>query len=287
MMIIVGGIILAVAVFAGRSLFRDDKNSGNTEQVPSIASIAAPDVHSLLIDPNDLDHVLFGSHSGIQESRDGGFTWHAGTLKNADAMSMAVSPNAPQTLYTVGHDVFQISSDGGQSWQALSPNLPSTDIHAFTQDPKQPERLFAFVMGAGVYRSDDGGKTWQELPVQPGEGSPSALASNGDALYATTQFGITVSLDHGASWTPLPNQPSGVAISLVAPASNPELLYAGTLSGLAKSTDRGQSWSTVGQFGYPTLALMAAPSNPHRVIAITQTGAVYRSDDGGESWIKP
>jgi len=70
-----------------------------------IATLNAPDVHSLLIDPVNPDRVLFGSHAGVQESLDGGLTWQPGTLRNADAMSMAVSPKEATTLYVAGHDV--------------------------------------------------------------------------------------------------------------------------------------------------------------------------------------
>lgn len=108
--------IAAVAVIvAGFAIWRAVPAFGGEQSgaAQSIATLDAPDVHSLLIDPTDPDHVLFGSHAGIQESRDGGFTWQPGALQNADAMSMATSSKEPATLFVAGHDVFLVSRDGG------------------------------------------------------------------------------------------------------------------------------------------------------------------------------
>lgn len=253
-----------------------------------IARVEAPDVHSLLVDPTDPDRVLFGSHAGIQESRDGGFTWEQGGLANADAMSVAASPENPSTLYVAGHDVFLVSRDGGETWQPVAHDLPGTDLHAFAQDPTDPRRLYALVVGAGVFASEDGGTTWAPLPSQPpGVGGHGALATDGENLYAVTQAGIVASRDRGASWEALPAQPGAGVIALAAPAASPRTLYAGTTAGLAKSADGGASWIPVGPADVPVLALGVGPADPGRLLVVDDTGAVYRSDDAGASWAAP
>ncbi len=146
--------------------------------VAPIATLDTPDFHSLLVDPTDPDHVLFGSHSGIQESHDGGFTWRDGTLRGADAMQLTASAGAQGTVYATGHDVFQVSRDGGEIWQPQVHNLPGTDIHGFAQDPGDPRRLYASVAGEGLFASGDGGQTWAPLPDQPA--GSSALAAGAE-----------------------------------------------------------------------------------------------------------
>jgi photosystem II stability/assembly factor-like uncharacterized protein len=259
--------------------------SNSTGAIQPIATLTTPDFHSLLVDPLDVEHIFFGSHAGVQESRDGGFTWKEGSLADADAMQLAASPNLPATLYATGHDVFQVSRDGGQTWQPWAHNLPGTDIHGFAQDPTDPDRLYAFVVGAGTFTSADGGTTWTALPTQPpGGGVPHALAASSTALYAATQVGIVASSDQGASWTPLSAQPSGQVLSIAIPVTDPQTFYVGTPNGLEKSTDGGATWTPLGPQGVPVLALAVAPSDPARILLVSDGGAVYRSDDGGLTW---
>lgn len=276
-------VLLGLGVWSVMS--SSGNGAGTAGNVQPIATISAPDVHSLLVDPQDPEHILFGSHSGVKESHDGGFSWEDGELRNVDAMQLTSSPAAPETFYATGHDVFQVSRDGGQSWQPVSHNLPSTDIHGFAQDPSDPQRLYAFVVGAGIFTSQDGGTTWAALPSQPpGGGMHLALASDGSALYAATGEGLLTSTDQGATWSPLPAQPSGQIISLAIPASDPQTLYAGTPNGLEKSTDGGKTWTALEPQGVPVIALTVPSANPDQVLFVSDTGAVYRSDDGGVTW---
>lgn len=278
------GVIVGVLV----SWWMLTNSRSDAEAAQPIAVLDAPDYHSLLIDPQDVDHVLFGSHSGIQESRDGGFTWQTGSLLNADAMIMAASPNAPETIYVAGHDVLQASHDGGASWQPVAHNLPGTDIHGFAQSPADPQRLYAFVVGFGGLTSPDGGATWEPFGSQPPGSSYLVLASNGTDLYAATDAGISKSSDHGASWEVLEEQPGQVTIfSLAVSADDPQAIYAGTPIGLIRSRDGGESWITVGPRGVPVLAIAVTPGDSARILILSDEGSVYRSDDGGTTWQSP
>ena len=250
-----------------------------------IATLDAPDFHSLLVDPRDADHILFGSHAGIQESRDGGKTWDQGNLRNVDAMSMATNTNAADTLYVAGHDVFQVSHDAGRTWQSLVHNLPGTDIHSFSQDPIDPKLLYAFVAGAGSFVSKDGGTAWEPLPTQPpGEGMQVVLASGVETLFAATGQGIHVSRNQGATWQLLSAQPTGQVISLAVPANDPQTVYVGSPSGIQLSIDGGATWVALGPEGVPVLAIALTPTNPGQIIFVSNDGDVFRSDDGGATW---
>lgn len=277
--IVVGGIALwrAVPVFGG----------GQTAAIQPIAILETPDVHALLIDPANPDRIFFGSHAGMLESIDGGYTWQAGALQNADAMSMAASPVDPTTLYVAGHNVFLVSRDGARTWQPVEHDLPGADIHAFAQDPRDPRRLYALVVGAGVLTSADGGTTWDLLPTQPpGVAGHAALATNGKVLYAATGAGLVSSSDGGTTWESR-SPADWTALSLAMTVDEENTLYAGTDSGVGRSVDGGLSWSELGPGDTPILALAVAPADPNRMLIVDDRGAVYRSDDGGNSWQAP
>ena len=262
-----------------------NNREGTAGSAQPIAALNTPDFHSLLVDPQDPEHLVFGSHSGIHESHDGGFTWEAGALRDTDAMQLSASPNAPATIYATGHDVFQVSRDGGQTWQPLEHNLPGTDIHGFAQDLADPQRLFAFIVGAGVYTSRDGGTTWAPLTAQPPGGSMHvALAANGGSIYAATGAGLMVSRDGGQSWDSVETQPSGQIMSLAIAASDPRTLYAGTPNGLTRSSDGGASWIDLGPDGVVALAVAVTPTDADRVFLLSDQCGIFRSDDAGATW---
>jgi photosystem II stability/assembly factor-like uncharacterized protein len=269
-----------IVVFVGLWQFWPSRDS--KEQAEPIASLNAPDFHSLLIDATNPDRLLFGSHVGIQESNDGGFTWSPGGLSNQDAMQLTSSPTAPLTVYATGHDVFQVSVDGGITWQPQSHNLPGTDIHGFAQDPGDSRRMFALVSGFGLFGSTDGGGTWQPLPSQPaGIGVLSAAANK---LFAVAGQQVHVSADGGASWATLTSIPRVQVLSLTVSASDPSVMFAGTTDGLLRSTDGGTARSELGPAGRAILAVAVSPTDAQQVVFVTDTGDVYRSDDQGETW---
>jgi len=250
--------------------------------ITSIAVLDTPDFHSLLVDPANPDRILFGSHAGIQESRDGGFTWADGTLRDTDAMQLTTNPDAPETIYATSHDVFQVSQDGGQTWQPQAHDLLGTDIHGFAQDPGDSRRLYASVVGMGTFTSGDGGATWQSLPDQPaGSG---VLAAGPGILYSGAGPDVVASRDGGVTWDVLATLRSGQVISLAVSSGDPQTIYAGTPNGIARSTDGGETWTERGPEGVPILAVAVSPADSGQVFGISSEGAVYHSDDGGESW---
>jgi photosystem II stability/assembly factor-like uncharacterized protein len=279
-------LLIGIGLIAWRAIFPVmDTGADNKIGGQPIATLDSPDFHSLLVDPQDPNHIMFGSHAGIQESYDGGFTWQTGNLRNVDVMQLASSPNAPRTIYATGHDVFQISRDGGQSWQPQVHNLPGSDIHGFAQDSAQTQRLYAFIVGRGVLTSVDGGMSWVSIANQPpGSGAHVALASGDGVVYAARDMGIAVSEDSDQFWSMLPTQPSSQVISMALPTNDSKMIYVGTVTGLIKSTDGGISWMDLGPNEVPVLAFAVTPTNPDRVFVVSDEGALYRSDDGGVTW---
>lgn len=284
----IAGIVFPLIAISGLAWWTAF-GSARTESIAvdgssGIATVETPDVHSLMIDPSNQEHIFFGSHAGLKESADGGYSWYDGTLRDTDAMSVIASPEGSSSLYVAGHDVLEKSPDNGKTWQPVTHDLPATDIHAFAQDPTNPLHLFAFVVGQGIFSSSDGGATWTLLPTQPSGESTVALATNGSVLYAVTETGIQETRDAGAVWALLPASPGGTLLSLAITMSQPDVIYVATDRGLMKTNDRGQTWVAVGPATTAVAAVAVAPGNPLRILFVTSNGVVYRSDDGGAVW---
>lgn len=283
----IAAVVLAIAV-AGVLYFM----SRRAADAQALATLKTADFHALAFSPDDPNVVFFGHHNGVLRSDDGGRTWRSLVdRRNFDAMNLAVNPASPGQVYLAGHDVFQVSSDGGASWRPVSHNLPGTDIHGFTMSPEDPNRLFALVVGHGLYRSADGGRTWmgvtEDLP-----NDVMALGSAGgnpDVLYAgSMRSGVLRSADGGQHWAP---GSDGLnmrgAMALAVDPSVRQTVYAGLQGGLAKSTDDGATWRLLPFPGRDVVALAVSRARPNTILAVSaqnREGLVYRSSDGGQTW---
>ena len=205
--------------------------------------------------------------------------------------AIAIAPSDPRTIYvgsgeglqrpdlSVGDGIYK-STDGGATWRHLGGGLrDGQQIPAIIVDPRDPNRLFAAVLGhpyganeeRGIFRSTDGGETWQKV------------------LYRDENTG-------GMDLAFAPNNPQIVFAVLWSARQAPwEAGWVLTKNnGLYKSTDGGTTWRQL-TAGLPTaeeelgrIGLATSASEPGRLYAILgagrDKGGVYRSDDGGESW---
>ncbi len=280
-------IVLAAITAIGFSLRSSGRDSGG-----AIATLQTGDFHALAFSPDDRNIVFFGHHNGIMRSDDGGRTWAPLVdRQNFDAMGLAVGRANGRQVYLAGHNIFQVSADGGASWQPVIHNLPGTDIHGFAMSPDDPNRLYAFVAGHGVFQSADAGRTWQALAGRAPMDVMGLAVTSGDpaTLYASSMSqGVLRSTDGGQTWASPTNGPSSVFALAVDPSAR-QTVYAGGANGIYKSTDGGTTWS---QLPFPSnnvAALAVSPAQPSVVLAIAvqgQKGLVYRSADGGQSWGK-
>ena len=238
--------------------------------------------------PGDpMTYYFGGTGGGIWKTTDAGLNWKNcsdGFLKSGSVGAIAVAPSDVNVLYvgmgehavrgvmtSHGDGVYK-STDGGQSWKAIG--LPNArHIAAIRIHPKNPDLVYVAVQGAlygpsqdrGVYRSTDGGQSWERIHFV--------------------------------------NETTGAA-DLSMDATNPRILYAGMWdhqrypwkvrsggpgSGIWKSVDGGNTWKQL-KNGLPEemgkVAVDVSPANPMRVFANIEAekGGVYRSDDGGQSW---
>ncbi len=280
--LVVGGLIGAVLLWSARGLRSGGEGGGSPEP---IGRLRTQDFHSLAFSPLEPETVYFGHHGGLLVSKDGGQSWEATALQNADAMALAIPPSDPQTIYAAGHNVFFRSADRGQSWSQVLTNLPGLDIHGFTADPQNAGRVFAHVVGFGVFESQNGGDRW-ELRNSSIALLNLAMGESSETLYGTAgQSGFWKSSDSGKTWSRLAGLPGQGAIAVAFdPASG--RLYVTTLGegpGLYSSEDAGDTWTSLGLKGV-FLAIAVSPHDPRQLVAVDEAGSVYASRDGGETW---
>jgi photosystem II stability/assembly factor-like uncharacterized protein len=271
------GVVAAIGIVAlvGYLVLRGP-GSGPDATTPW-AVLNTRDVHSLAFAPGDPNHLYFGHHGGLLESRDAGRTWQAGSLSGPDAMNVRPAPG--DVLQIAGHDVYLESTDGGQHWNPVPNDLPGLDLHAFTVDPADAKHAWAWSVGNGLFETTDQGRHWT---IRQGGDWPvlAAVDQSGKAgLLGVSNRGLGRSTDGGQTWTAL-TDPGGQIASLVASADG-KVLYAGTTIGLKRSGDGGQTWRATAFSG---LALTVAMAAPNTVALVDDQTRFFRSDDGGATF---
>lgn len=174
--------------------------------------------------------------------------------------------------------------------------------------------------GDGVYRSDDGGKSWKNMGLKTSEhiGRIVVDPTNSDIVYVAAygplwssggERGIYKTTDGGKTWKNILSVSENTGFNEIhMDPRNPNVLYAaahqrqrkvytyvggGPESGLYKSTDGGNTWNKI-MSGMPKgdigrIGLAISPANPDVVYAIVEAsegGGLYRSNDRGASWEK-
>ncbi|WKN43376.1 WD40/YVTN/BNR-like repeat-containing protein [Tunicatimonas pelagia] len=241
--------------------------------------------------PNDRDTYYFGSvGGGVWKTSDGGTTWKniSDGFFGGSVGSIAVSESDPNVIYvglgekTIRGNVssnFGVwkSTDAGTSWNFIG--LKNTrHIGRIRVHPTNPDVVYVAAMGdlwqsseeRGVYKSTDGGETWNKI------------------LFANVNAG---------------------AVDLVLDPNNPRILYASTWnvhrtpyslssggpgSDLWKSTDSGKNWEKLTEKeNMPDsprgiIGVTVSPANSDRIWALIEAedGGVFRSDDAGKTWKK-
>lgn len=280
-LVIGGAAAAAVAVIALAVILNGGSRAAVGDAI-SWSTLGTPDVHSLAFDPADPQHLYFGHHGGLLETKDGGRSWQGTALRGADAMNVA--PPAGRFFQIAGHNVYMETTDGGQSWKNVPNNLPGLDLHAFVADPTDPSRAWAFAAGFGLFETTDKGRAW-ELRQPGGWGALTSFVESGKTvLVGAGSTGLGRSDDGGRTWSAL-GLPTGQLASLASSADG-SVLYAGTSGGLSRSTDGGRTWVVT---GLETVAVTVAAyaKDPKVVTVVDDKTRFFRSSDGGATWPGP
>jgi photosystem II stability/assembly factor-like uncharacterized protein len=230
-----------------------------------------------------------GTGGGAWKTTDGGISWQGisdGQLGTGSVGAIAVAESDPNVIFlgmgeaclrgNISHgDGVYKSTDAGKTWKNVG--LRDTrHIGRIRVHPSNPDLVYVAAVGhafgpnleRGVFRSKDGGKTWEKV------------------LFVDEKTG---------------------AIDLALDPTNPRILYAasyqvlrlpwgfesgGPGSGLYKSTDAGDTWTKITGEGLPKkgvwgrIGIAVSHANPSRVWAMIEAedGGLFRSDDAGKTW---
>jgi photosystem II stability/assembly factor-like uncharacterized protein/lysophospholipase L1-like esterase len=176
---------------------------------------------------------------------------------------------------------------GSDVWTVDGPDGGS--INTLAIDPQTPTTLYA-ATGNGVFKSEDGGGSWDAANNGLTNRFVLSLAIDPRtpaALYVGTGGGLFKSTDSGRSWRAVSSSLANSAVrALAIDPQTPTILYASINDALSKSTDGGSTWSTAeSRIRFePAIALVIDPQTPTTLYAGTRGGGVFKSSDGGGSW---
>src|SRR6266446_8065182 len=219
--------------------------------------------------------------------------------------------------------------NNGATWSPVFDKEGSYSIGAIALDPKNPLTVWvgtgennsqrSVSYGNGVYRSDDGGKSWKNVGLKTSEhlGRIAIDPKDSNIVYVAAQGplwgpggdrGLFKTTDGGKTWKNILNISENTGVTdVVLDAQNPETVYAasyqrrrhmftlidgGPESAIYKSTDAGATWNNV-RAGLPTIemgriGLAISPVDSNVIYATIEAadrkGGIFRSNDRGGSW---
>ena len=276
--VFVGAVVMTVAIGLVAFLLLRPSSSGSPI---AWAKFGSQDVHALAFVSDDSQHLLFGHHGGLEETKDGGRTWSPLPVLD-DAMS--TSPASDASIVIAGHEVFIASRDGGQTWAPIQSDLPSLDIHGFTRDPADPARMWAYLATGGLWESTDFGAHFARVREDNVLFLTAVRTASTTRLLGVDAGGLSASDDGGRTWTPLVSPPTFPMTAFAASADG-SVLYAGATDGLFRSGDGGRSWAKTG-YGGSALAI-ATSADGNTVALVSRSTDYFRSPDGGATWPGP
>ena len=230
-----------------------------------------------------------------------GQVWHPMGPPGGDVISLVQAPSEPGRLYlgTVDGHIFS-SADEGRSWKLVGRPGTRSDfvVQSLAVDPREARTVYATgwtldpAAGGGIFRSTDGGHTWQPAGLAGHAVRAVAIAPSApDMLVAGALDGVFRSSDAGGHWERI--SPEGDASlhdldSVAVDPHHPDVIYVGTSHLPWKTTDGGRHWNSIHEGmidDSDVMSIVVDRSRPSRVFASACSG-IYRSENAGALWRK-
>ena len=263
--------------------------------------------------------VMTHSGDGVYRSTDAGKTWkRIGLGESRHVSRIVVHPQNPDVvlaavqgaLYAPSRErgIFK-STDGGATWKnvlfvddrtgaaelSMDPNNPRVVYAAMWEHGRLPWKVISGGPGSGLYKSTDGGDTWQKmtegLPTKMGKMAIAVSRSNSERVYALIESdshederGLYVSTNAGKSWSQVTSEPRLVQrawyyIELFVDPKNENTIYVLSAPAL-RSDDGGKTWEEVDGVHGDYHDMWINPANPANFIIADDGGAVITFDRG-------
>lgn len=278
-------------------------------------------------DPNVIyvgmgEHAIRGvmtSHGdGVYRSTDAGKTWtHLGLEKSRHISSIEVHPQNPEIVWvaiqgaahnaTPERGIYK-STDGGKTWKKTLFINADTGASDLSLDPSNPRILYAGMWehrrfpwtvksggeGSGLYKSTDGGETWEKLteglPEKMGKVAVDVSPAQPDRIYANIEAeegGVFRSDDAGKTWTQTSKDRVTIArawyyIEIFADPQNPEIVYV-LNAPMLKSIDGGKTFTSISNPHSDQHDMWINANNPQNIILGNDGGACV-TFNGGQTW---
>lgn len=206
-------------------------------------------------------------------------------------------PEVPERIYAATPSGGYMSFNRGRNWTQLLIDTAGTGLLTIAVDPWTPAHIYAGTRGKGIFKSTDGGTTWNSVSGPPESHLATADVydiavdpAKPDNVYAAvSELGIIRSTDKGATWQSLTGEFSSTGSRtthlLIRKGTTGEMLYGTDAGSIVKTVNGGQSWipSRNGLEYDNVLSLFSHPMNPAVVFAGTSRGMLV-SPDFGSTW---
>ena len=290
-----GGLLYAGTTSSGLQVSRDDGATWSASSVTSGLVISlSVDSAGAVYAGTGLRGALVGPVGSPVLDSLGASVLYSCRCQNV--YSASVNPSNSRHVVLSTNDGGLIETlNGGTTWgDAGAGGFANRSPRAVVFDPANPQRVYAgSFTGGGLFRSTDGGRTWQRrlfgpstvhvanIAVDPSDQSVYAITLQNGGAWKSTDLGETFRrIDVGVAGGPFLNLAGrGIAVDPGAPAT----VYIAGPTGTWQSLDRGGTWTRVSSVAALTVAV--DPTNSRNVYVGTNTSGVLKSTNGGSSFV--
>ena len=317
-------ILFCLSFFAGSNLFAQQDSKAQTLPSPTVSPTPSP-TPATTPTPKP-EPMSSGTFTGMK------FRSIGPAVTSGRVIAFAVNPNDRANFYVgaASGGVWK-TDNAGTTWTPVFDKEGSYSIGAVALDPNNTAVVWVGTgennaqrsvgYGDGVYRSDDGGKSWKnmglktsehigKIVIDPRDSNVVFVAAQGPLWSAGGERGLYKTTDGGKTWKAVLTVSENTGVSDVAfDPSNPDVMYAaawqrrrhfytlvngGPESALYKSTDGGNTWTKL-KSGLPPgdlgrIGIAVSPADPNIVYATVEASGnlsgIFRSKDRGATWEK-